>query len=153
MNKKPGDTELGVQPCLSADYLRSYPVDCSRQFIHVIKPGEITFAGQGGLDISGSRETVSLGSFVLHNRDIDDRGGKPSSRVRVREEAMRRLCMGRYPETLKEFSEQLSAWLAHLGEMSIEEIPQMIGITVQRNTNDLWNAWHSCRGCRPTPWR
>jgi len=156
--KKEPDAEPDAQPCLSADYLRSYPVDCSRRFIHLIEPGDIVpFAGQGGVDISGSKETMWLGRFVRHNRDIDhdrDRGGRPSSRVLVRDETMRRLVKGEYLETLKEFCEQLSKWLADREQMTMEKIPQMTPPVVERNINDLWNEFHSCRrDCHPTPWR
>jgi hypothetical protein len=157
MNKKPDDAEPGAQPCRSADYLRSYPVDCSRQFIHVIKPGEITFAGQGGMhtvetDAGPGTGIGGLKAPVWHSLTYS--GGRPSSRPRVREEAMRRLHKGQYSESPKEFGEQLSGWLARLEQAAIaEQVPQMTPRIAERNVRDLWDAWHRCRGCRPAPWR
>jgi len=157
MNKKP-DIKLGdnAQPCPGslADYLRSWPVDCSRQFIHVIKPGEITFAGQGGVHINETDETGIWGLRRISLAYPRGAGGAPSSRARVRDEAMRRLYKGQYPTTLKEFRKQLSEWLAELQEYHLEKVPQMTPPVVERHIRDLWNAFHSCRrDCHPKPWR
>jgi hypothetical protein len=136
--------------------------------IHEIHYAEGKLSGQGGLSASAAQllgaaaalvgqagmhidETgKNIGGFKWHSLTYP--GGRPSSRGRVREEALRRLRRGQFPETLKEFGEQLSRWLKELEQTIIEEVPQMTPPVVERNINDLWNEWHRCRGCKPAPW-
>jgi hypothetical protein len=144
--------------------------------VHEIKPGEIPpFAGQGGMNSPHAAQLLS-GAAVLAGQagmNIDETfpggiagikallhpltyshgpGGRPSSRLRVWEEAMRRLYHNRPAETLEAFSVQLSRWLEEqLDETTMAQVPQMKPRTVELNIKDLWNAWHRCRGCPTGP--
>ena len=61
--------------------------------IHVIKPGEIRFAGQTSLDSAAKRYQQKL----IEIKDDSKRPGRPSSKKIVREEAQRRLDSGKSP--------------------------------------------------------
>src|SRR6516164_8932296 len=84
----------------------------------------------------------------------EHRGGRKSSKDLVRNETIRRLCIGRgIPELLKEFSDQLSEWLKDQVDEEMKQVPQLSSERVGRTMNDLWNAWHRCRGCKPDSWK
>jgi hypothetical protein len=144
MNEKKPGAKFDTQ---SADYLRSYPVDCTRQFIQVIELGQIEkFAGQGGMQTkeNSTGPNTGIGGLkapVWHSLTYS--GGRPSSRERVRQEAKRRLDKGRYPGTPEEFCQQLSKWLADLEQMTGEQIPQMTPPVVRRHIDDLLNEFRS----------
>ena len=123
--------------------------------VHEIKPGEIlTFAGQGGMNIDETFPSGIAGLKPLPWHPLtypSGLGGRPSSRARVREEAMRRLYHNRQPEKLRAFRAQLSEWLEGQFDEELKQVPQMKPRTVELNIEDLWNAWHRCRGCPTGP--
>jgi hypothetical protein len=123
--------------------------------VHEIKPGEIPiFGGQAGMNIDETFPGGIAGIKALLHPLTYPRGpgGRPSSRLRVWEEAMRRLYHNRHQETLEAFSVQLSRWLEEqLDETTMAQVPQMQPRTVELNIKDLWNAWHRCRGCPTGP--
>ena len=142
MNKKPGDAEPGAQPCPSADYLRSYPIDPSPLLgrgwpeIHVIKPGEITFAGQGGMkDVK-----AKSGEIKLIERNFDSRrSGRPDFRDPVLKAAERRINAGNYSTSLPEFADEI------LNEDFSNSLPEErpANRTVQRiiRESKQWAQW------------
>jgi hypothetical protein len=135
MNEKP-DVKPDAQPCLSADYLRSYPVDCSRQFIHVIKPGEITFAGQGGMEDVKAKS----GEIKLIERNFGSRrSGAPGFKDPVLKAAERRINAGNYPTSLPEFAEEI------LNEDFSNSLPEdrPANRSIQRiiRKSDQWAQW------------
>ena len=142
MNKKPGDAEPDAQPCPSADYLRSYPIDPSpflgptpTLVVHEIKKGEIEkFAGQGGMDDVPTDRLRQ--KWVKDNTDIGIRPGRQSSRNLIREEARRRLKVGEYPKTktLEAFAKQLSDWL----KRHHPDQPTMSPDRVENAIRDIW---------------
>jgi hypothetical protein len=108
----------------------------------VIEPGEITWTGQGRVDISGSEETVWMRRTeeVTHNRDIlHDRGGAPSLRDQIREVALQFLKRGDYPDTLDEFGDELERWFA-AHDHSLKNDPK--ASTIKGHIRDLWRQRH-----------
>jgi hypothetical protein len=138
MKDKP-DTKPSAQPCPSADYLRSYPVDCSRQFIQVIEKGEITFSGQGGMkDVKAKSGQIKL----IERKKFDSPkpfGGRPDFKEPVLSAAERRINAGNYSTSLPEFADEI------LNEDFSNSLPEErpVNRTVQRiiRESKQWAQW------------
>jgi hypothetical protein len=121
-----------------------------------IKRGEITFTAETSMN-SPRASQLMLGAAVLSAGGYapqEHRGGRKSSGDLVWNETLRRLYIGRgIPETLKEFSEQLSEWLKDQVDETMKQVPQLGPERAARAMNVLWNAWRRCRGCKPDSWK
>jgi hypothetical protein len=105
------------------------------QIFHVIGPGEITFAGQGGMEVK-EKKVWGLRPRK-HPLTKINQGGRPSSKSLIWREALWRVRAGNYPETLKEFANELSNWLRR----HHPEEPRMSSRVVEqkRIIRDLWH--------------
>jgi hypothetical protein len=144
MNKKPGDAEPGAQPCPSADYLRSYPIDPSPLLgrgwpeIHVIKPGEIEkFAGQGGMEDVRAKS----GEIKLIERNFDSRrSGRPDFRGPVLQAAERRINAGNFDTSLIKFAKEIVD--EDFPNSLPEDRPAVRTVVRIIRESDQWARWH-----------
>jgi hypothetical protein len=112
--------------------------------IHVIERGEITFAGQGGMEAA-----AKSGRIVFRERNPDKPEGRRSFKAPVLKAAERRINAGNFSTSLPEFADEI------LNEDFSNSLPEErpANRTVQRiiRESKQWAQWRRLFRTRRTP--